>query len=422
VLAEIVTIGDELCRGEIIDTNSSWLAAALWDLDITVAWMTSCRDAPGDIRRALGDAVGRAEVVLVSGGLGPTVDDLTVDVVAALVGVEPEVHEPSLEKMKARFAKAAFRLTPNNLRQVRAPAGAHVTLNPAGLAPGFEVALAGTPVICLPGVPRELYALYEAGVRPRLVALREAAGERAERLAKRTYRVFGMGESHVATAIENALDGVAGASLHFQVKFPETLVKVVVRAATQAGADAGLAAIEPRIRGALGPACYGTDDDSLAAVLGAALVDRGARLAVAESCTGGMVGALITEVPGSSVYFAGGAITYSDDEKQRQLGVRADTLATHGAVSAEVVREMAAGARDRFGVDYAVALSGVAGPGGGTEDKPVGLVWLAAVGPGGAAAERSFTWPAARDQVRGIAAYAALALVLRLVRGEDARR
>jgi nicotinamide-nucleotide amidase len=353
--------------------------------------------------------------VLVSGGLGPTEDDLTVDVVAALTGAEPQVHEPSLEKMKARFAKAAFRLTPNNVRQVRVPSGAGVFLNPTGLAPGFEVQISGTPIFCMPGVPRELHAIFDTAVEARMIDLREAGGEAVERLAKQIYRVFGMGESHIATALSGVVDDVEGASLHYQVKFPETLVKVVVRSRDQGEASARLEAIGEQVRSRLGDKLYGTGDDTLAAVLGERLRAAGATVATAESCTGGLIGGLITGVPGSSDYYPGGTVVYSNEQKTRQLGVRASILDAHGAVSRECVLQMAHGARERFGTDYAVAVSGVAGPGGGTEDKPVGLVWLATVGPDGAEYAREFRWPGARDQVRQLAAHAALGMLLRMV-------
>ncbi len=420
MLAEILTIGDELCRGEIVDTNSSWLAEQLWDLDVTVAWMTSCRDEPADMRRALGDAVGRSELVLVSGGLGPTEDDLTVDVVAELAGVPPVEDEAARKRMEERYAAMSFRVTPNNLRQVRVPRGARVLGNPAGAAPGFEVAIGGVPVVCMPGIPRELHAIFERTLRDRIIELREAAGEKAERIARRVYRVFGMGESHIAAALAGAIDGVAGASIHYQVKFPETLVKIVVRSRDPDAARAGLDDIDGRVRAALGPRMYGTDDDSLPAALGRALVAAGATLATAESCTGGMAGELITTVPGSSRWYAGGAITDADAEKVRQLGVRPDTLAAHGAVSEATVVEMARGVRERCGTTYGVAISGIAGPDGGTPDKPVGTVWLAVAGPGDRCDTRRVNWPGARDQVRMLGAWSALALVLRALQGEVA--
>ena len=294
MLAEILTIGDELCRGEIVDTNSSWLAEQLWDLDVTVAWMTSCRDEPADMRRALTEAVGRTQLVLVSGGLGPTEDDLTVDVVAELAGVPPVEDEAARKRMEERYAMMSFRVTPNNLRQVRVPRGARVLGNPAGAAPGFEIAIGGVPVVCMPGIPRELQAIFERSLRDRVVELRERAGAQTERIARRIFRVFGMGESHIAAALAGVADGVAGASVHYQVKFPETLVKVVVRSPDADAARAGVDEIDGRVRAALGPRMYGIDGDSLPAALGRTLLAAGATLSTAESCTGGMVGELIT--------------------------------------------------------------------------------------------------------------------------------
>jgi competence/damage-inducible protein CinA-like protein len=406
--AEILTIGDELCRGEIVDTNSSGLAGRLWDLGITTRWMTSCCDDVQDITAALRQAVARADVVICSGGLGPTEDDLTVDVVAALAGALAVVDEPARERMTARFAKANVAITPIQLRQVRVPAGARVFANPQGLAPGFEQAIAGIPVLCMPGIPREVYGIFDAGLGARLVELREAAGS-IERIARRIFRVFGRGESQIAEACRGLVDGVAGASIHYQVKFPETLVKLVVRDPDQAAADSRLADLDRGVRERLGAALYGTGDETLVELAMRQLLARGVTVATAESCTGGMIGELLTRLPGSSRAFLGGAITYSNAEKVRQLGVAQATLDAHGAVSEETVREMAAGARERFGSDLAVAVSGIAGPDGGTPDKPVGTVWLALSGP--RSATKRILWPGARDQIRTLAAWWALKLV-----------
>jgi nicotinamide-nucleotide amidase len=410
--AEILTIGDELCRGEIVDTNSSWLAAELWDLDVTARWMTSVRDDADDMRSAFTQAAGRADLVVCSGGLGPTEDDLTVDVVCELTGSAPEVHEPSRQRMEARFGPRASH--PKMVRQVRVPGGARVHLNPAGLAPGFEVALAGVPVACLPGVPRELKAIVEGSLRARILELREARGG-AERIARRVWRVFGRGESQIASALEGVVDGVAGATLHYQVSFPETLVKVVVRDGDRAAAEARLEVVAAAVRARLAPWLYGEGDDSLAAALGRALAARGLTLASAESCTGGMLGALVTSVAGSSRWYLGGAVTYANQEKVRQLGVSPATIEAHGAVSEECVREMARGVRERSGASVAVAVSGIAGPDGGTPDKPVGTVWIAVDGPGGDADVMVFVWPGARDQVRTLAAWWGMRLVLTAV-------
>jgi nicotinamide-nucleotide amidase len=427
--AEILTIGDELCRGEIVDTNSSHLAARLWDLAITPRWMTSCTDDAADIASALAQAVARADLVVCSGGLGPTEDDLTVDVVAGLLGVPAVIDEGSRARLETWFAQrvlpsvrasgeavpATAGVSAVQLRQVRVPTGARVHLNPAGLAPGFEVVLRGVPVLFLPGFPREIQAILEAGMERRFAELREARGE-VERIARRIYRVFGRGESQISQACRGMIDGVPGASIHYQVKFPETMVKLVIRDRDAAAAERALAGLDAEIRARLRGYLYGDGDETLIDRTVRRLIEAGKTVATAESCTGGMIGELLTRRPGSSRAFLGGAIAYSNAEKVRQLGVREATQASHGAVSEPTVREMALGARERFGADLAVAVSGIAGPDGGTPDKPVGTVWLALAGPGaGNAADpvttKLLAWPGARDQIRTLASWWALRLI-----------
>lgn len=422
--AEILTIGDELCRGEIVDTNSSYLARRLWDLDITTRWMTSCCDDAEDITTALQQAVARADVVICSGGLGPTEDDLTVDVVAHLAGVAPVVDDVARQRMEAFFTHTAGRTSPFGasapgsaselaaiqLRQVRVPTGARVLGNPVGLAPCFEQPISGVPVFCLPGFPREIHAILDQTLAARLAELREAAGD-VERIARRIYRAFGRGESQISQACRGVVEGVAGVSIHYQVKFPETLVKLVVRDRDQAAAEARLATLDTAIRERLAGVLYGTGDDNLVTVVTKKIISGKTTVATAESCTGGMIGELLTSLPGSSSAFVGGAITYSNAEKVRQLGVQQATLDAHGAVSEQTVREMASGARERFGTQLAVAVSGIAGPDGGTPEKPVGTVWLALASPSGIVTKK-LGWPGAREQIRQLAAWWALKLIL----------
>jgi nicotinamide-nucleotide amidase len=407
LIAEIITVGDELTRGEIVDTNSAFLAAELWAAGVTVGYLTSCRDHADDMRAVLDAAAGRAGLILCSGGLGPTSDDLTVDVVAGLLGVAPVEDAPARARLEAY--RGRIPLTPSNLRQLRVPAGAVVMANPAGAAPGFEVRLRGVPLLCFPGPPREMQAVYRTAAAARVAAL---AGP--PRIVKRIHRVFGLGESMVANAVDDLIVGVEGASLHYQVVFPETLVKLVVRGADRAAAEATIGPLDAELVRRLGAKAYGDADDCLAAACGRALARRGATLAVAESCTGGMLGSLITDVPGSSAWFVGGFITYTNEAKVRDLGVAPATLAAHGAVSAETVREMAAGARARTGATFAAAISGVAGPDGGTPDKPVGTVHIAVAGPT-EVRHKLHTFGGARDQVRRLAAYWAMAMVIDLV-------
>ena len=428
--AEILTIGDELCRGEIVDTNSSYLAARLWDLDITTRWMTSCTDDAADMAAAGAQAASRADLVVCSGGLGPTEDDLTVDVLARLVGVEAVIDEPARARMMERFGRLlssqaplgdTAELTRIQLRQVRVPAGSRVHGNPVGLAPCFEVPVGGVPVVCLPGVPRELHGIFDTALAARFAELREATGQ-VERIARRIYRAFGRGESQVSQACRGLVDGVPGASIHYQVKFPETLVKLVVRDRDQAAADARLEALDAGVRERLAGVVYGTgEQETLVERVTRRLIERGVTLATAESCTGGMLGELLTRMPGSSKAFVGGAIAYSNAEKVRQLGVPQATLDAHGAVSEQTAEAMAEGARGRFGVDYAVAITGIAGPDGGTPDKPVGTVWIALDGVGGVFGigqtamfdqmTKKLSWPGARDQIRLLSAWWALKLL-----------
>jgi nicotinamide-nucleotide amidase len=412
VYAEILTIGDELCRGEITDTNSSYLAARLWDLDITVRWMTSCRDEVEDLRAALALAAERADLVICSGGLGPTEDDLTVDAVCALAGTEPIVDEDALARWQERFGIQASEL---QLRQLRVPGNARVFPNSAGAAPGFELLVGKTPVMCLPGVPRELYAIYDGGMGKRLAKLRDARGD-APRIARQIYRVFGRGESQISTACRGMIDDVAGATIHYQVKFPETLVKLVVRDRDKAAAEQRLAELDARVRSRLGESLYGVGEEALPERVSRRLREAGLTVATAESCTGGMIGEMLTAAPGSSIYFRGGAVVYSNEEKQRLLGVTAAVLTAHGAVSEACVRQMAEGARKSFGVDLAVSVSGVAGPDGGTIEKPVGTVWLAVARPGEHEREpivevKKLGWPGPRDMVRRLAAWWALRMI-----------
>ncbi len=414
--AEILTIGDELCRGEIVDTNSSYLAQRLWDLDITTRWMTSCLDDVADMRAALELATSRADLVVCSGGLGPTEDDLTVDVVAQLAAPYLEAEYESLvtidpvsrERMEQRFA-GRIAVTPIQLRQVRVPSGARVYINPAGLAPGFEASVKGVPVVCMPGVPRELHAIFDTHLEARFRELREAKGS-VERIARRIYRVFGRGESQISQLCRGIVDDVPGATIHYQVKFPETLVKLVVRDPDQETADARLALMDAVVRERLTGVLYGTGEENLVTKVSRRLIASGRSLATAESCTGGMIGELITAMPGSSKVYKGGAIVYANDEKERQLGVAYETLVAHGAVSEETVREMAEGARQRFSVDMAVSVSGIAGPDGGTPEKPVGTVWLALATAHGTTTKK-LNWPGMRDQIRTLSAWWALKLV-----------
>ena len=403
---EVLTIGDELNRGEIVDTNSSWLALELTELGAYVRRRSSVTDDPADMAEALRLAASRAAIVVCSGGLGPTDDDRTVDVVSSLLGVEP-VSDPAHEqKMIARFTERGFAITPNNARQVRVPSGAEVLENKKGLAPGFRVELDGAELYFMPGVPREMKPIFEHQVAPR-VARRLQTGLRT---VKRTWRVAGMGESHVDHALAGLVDGVAETTLHYRIAYPENLVTVVVRRSDEREAQEVIDRLDAEVRRRLGEHMYATGDVTLAQAVGELLVERKQTLAVAESCTGGLLGQLLTAASGSSAYFLGGVISYANEIKQGLLGVSRETLERHGAVSEETARAMAEGARRALGSAWAIAITGIAGPTGGTPDKPAGTVWIALAGPDGTEARKMF-WPSEREQVRQLAAFSALHLL-----------
>jgi nicotinamide-nucleotide amidase len=406
----VLAIGDEVLRGEVGNGNATFLSERLFEIGFEVGEHLVVSDDQTAIRAALVRLRPEYDVIVATGGLGPTEDDRTVDVVSDLLGVDSPAHPASLEAMKQRFSTHGFEMTPNNLRQVRVPSGAEPLLNSAGIAPGFVIRVGGAEAYFLPGVPRELEKMFVEHVAPRLGRrLAELGGSLP---AVRTWHIYGMGESHIDHRLAGLLDNVEGATLHFRTAMPENHVKVVVRDQDRDRAQSHLERIEQELRKRIGPGIYGIDDDTFPAALGRALTAQKATLALAESCTGGMAGELVTSVSGSSDYFVGGVLAYSDEVKKSVLGVKAETLADFGAVSEPCAREMAEGAKKLCGSTLAVAITGIAGPNGGMPDKPVGTVCFACVGPG---TTRTATklFAGGRERVRRAAAYFALDLARR---------
>jgi nicotinamide-nucleotide amidase len=377
VKAEILTIGDELLRGEIIDSNKSFLSQRLLTLDIETRWHVTCADDRDDMAESFRRAAARSDVVLVSGGLGPTRDDLTMEVLAATFGRKLVLHQPSLDALRAFFARFGREMAAINEKQAWFPEGAEVLDNPIGTAPGamLEVGREGGAsalFFCMPGVPRELYKMMDEQVLPRIASRRKI--ETWVRGA--LLRTFGLGESN----LDEMLREVAlppGVELGFRTQFPDNHVRPVARAKSEAEAQANLEAACRALRERLGALVYAEGEETLESATGRILAERGVTLAVAESCTGGMIGELLTAVPGSSAYFKGGVVAYWNDAKAALLDVPEAVLAEHGAVSEPTARAMAEGVRRRFAADLGVATTGIAGPTGGSADKPVGLVYVA---------------------------------------------
>jgi len=411
--AEILTIGDEVLRGEIIDTNKSFLSERLLSLDIETRFHASVLDDPADMIDAFRRACGRSTYVLVSGGLGPTRDDLTAATLAEAFGRKLELDPDALETIRAFFRSVGRDMSLNNESQAYFPSDAEVLSNPIGTAPGFLVVERGTCFFCLPGVPRELHRMMDEQVLPRIAA-RAGSGSVVRSALLRT---FGMGESSLdAELADIATSG--GVSLGFRTAFPDNYLRPVARADTAEAAEANLARVGAAIRERLGALVYGEGDETLEAVVGRLLTEQRKTVAVAESCTGGLIASRITGTPGSSAYFEGGVVAYANSAKEKLLGVRPEDLAQHGAVSEVVARAMAEGARSRFGADFGVATTGISGPEGGSDEKPVGTVFVALAREDGTHCEH-FVFPLDRTRHRQLTAQVGLDWVRRTLLGAE---
>lgn len=368
--AEVLCIGTEILLGDIVNTNGAYLARQLATLGIDVYHQSVVGDNSQRLLDSLKLALSRADIVITTGGLGPTYDDVTKKAVADCFGLHMEPHEPSVRKIEAFYQRRGVPMTPNNLVQAHVPAGATVFFNEAGFAPGFAVEQGGKTVIMLPGPPNELYPMFEKQVAPFLEKYTGAT------IRSRTIHIFGMGESLVEDTLRDLMTSSVNPTVAPYAKSGEVQVRVSAKAES---ADAAFALVDPmveHIRNMLGDVVYGVDVGSLQAAVVALLREKKLTVALAESCTGGKVAAAITDIPGASDVFGCSVCAYSNDIKQKLLNVSAKTLADHGAVSAETAREMAAGVRALSGADIGISITGIAGPGGGSAEKPVGLVWF----------------------------------------------
>ena len=371
--AEILTVGAELLAGDTLDTNFPFAARRFAELGIEVIRHQSLPDREEAIAEAVRGALERADVVLVTGGLGPTPDDRTREGVAQALGLKRILYEELRPALEARFAAyGKGRMPKENLTQITLPEGSMPLPNPAGTAPGFRLERDGAVLFVLPGVPREMQALLEEAVVPWLRSHRPVRAR-----PTRVLRTQGIGESQILERFGEAFRGLEGVEVGFYPKQPGVDIKLVADDADPAAAGKRLDEAERRLCAALGEFVYGTGSVSLAEVVGRLLLERGARIAVAESCTGGALAAELLSVPGASRYVECAVVAYSNRAKSEWLGVPAEQIERHGAVSEEVARAMAGGVRDRAGVEVAVSTTGIAGPSGGTAEKPVGLVYSA---------------------------------------------
>ena len=366
--AEIITIGNEILSGRIVDSNSAFIGARLSGIGVPLTWITSVGDDPDRIAQAFEQAWARADVIIVTGGLGPTHDDMTKLVFAEWFGRKLVLNEQVLEQVRARFAHRGIEMPSSNVDQAMVPEGVEALENRWGTAPGLHLEEAGKHVFLLPGVPREMKGLLEQCVIP--ILKRSGFGRS---ILQHTLRSTGISESALYERLRDLpgmdalafLPGLAGVDLNITVQGDEERV-------VQAQVERMAAEIRERV----GTFLYGEGDQTIEAVLGEMLMAKGWRIAVAESCTGGLIANRITDAPGSSDYFERGIVAYSNRAKVELLGVPEDLIATHGAVSVPVAEAMAEGVRMRSNVNISLSVTGIAGPSGGTEEKPVGLVFM----------------------------------------------
>jgi nicotinamide-nucleotide amidase len=408
--AEIVTIGTEILLGQLVDTNSVHVARVLADHGVDVFAKHSVGDNAERLAAMLADVLARADGAVTTGGLGPTVDDLTKDAVARAVGTKLVLHEPSLRAIEERFRQFGRPMTDNNRRQAYLPEGCVVLDNPHGTAPGFVARRAdGKFVACMPGVPREMKPMLEEKLVPWLVrtyGLRDA-------IYTRTLHTVGIGESQLDQQVEDLFRTLENPKIAMLAHGGKVDVKVMAKASGRAEAEALIEPVAAELRRRIGSGYFGDDELTLPGAIVAELRRRGAWLVTAESCTGGQVADALVSVAGASAVYRGGIVAYDNALKVGQLGVPRETLDRFGAVSEETAAAMARGARERLGGDLALATTGIAGPDGGTAEKPVGLVWFALAAPSGEIETRRLTFPGNRADIRDRATVAALGLIWR---------
>jgi competence/damage-inducible protein CinA-like protein len=409
VKLEVVTIGTELLLGQTVDTNAAELGRALSAAGVEVVRHVSVADRPEMIRAAVAEALQRTGFVISTGGLGPTRDDMTKREVAAIFGKPLELDQTVLRSLEERFRRLGRPMPAVNRTQAEVPAGAMVLPNPRGTAPGLWVEDGGRVVVMLPGVPSEMRGLLAEQVLPRLAARGTGVVVRS-----RTVRTTGSAESALAERVGAIEDDIAPLTLAYLPSTDGVDLRVTAWSLREDEANRRLDGAAMLLRERAGEDCYGEDATDLAAVVLEQLRERNARLVVAESCTGGLLSGRITAIPGASQVFIGGVVAYDNVVKSGTLEVPPELLGRYGAVSEHVVLAMAEAVQRQFAVDAALAITGIAGPTGGTPEKPVGTVWLAArLGPEARALQRIF--PGDRAEIRARAAQAALDLLRRLI-------
>ena len=411
--AELIAVGTELLLGNIANTDAQMISQGLSQLGINVYYHTVVGDNPQRVRQAVDIARGRADILITTGGLGPTCDDLTKVAVAQAFGKELVYHEPSAQRIRERFAQRGTPVTENNFQQAMVPEGCTVLDNDWGTAPGVAFQAGGTHVLMLPGPPRECAMMFRHRALPYLQKLSDGV------IASRTVKTFGIGESAAEALLRDLMNALHNPTLAPYAKPTGTELRITAHAPTREEALRLIAPVEEQVKAILGDKVIGVDVDSLEEVCFALLKDRGLTVGTAESCTGGLLAKLLTDLPGSSAVFRGGVVSYTNGVKAGLLGVPQDLLDRYGAVSPQVAEAMARGAKASLGCDIALSTTGVAGPDADDRGNPIGLVYLGLAWGAQSRVTEFRAGPVERERVRRQAAQTALDLLRRHLTGLD---
>ena len=417
--AETIAIGSELLIGGKSEANSLFLAEELAKLGIEVRFKSVVGDIRSDIVLAISHAAKRARVVIMTGGLGPTIDDRTREAVAQATGRRLGKRKDALESIRARLAQ--WGRTPNKeqLRQAMIPSGATVLANPVGSAPGFCLTWKRSLLVSLPGVPREMEAMMVQEVIPVLKSRLDSAKYRARAITRQIFHTFGLPEADVDAKLQGLIPKGIPVDLGLLASPMGVLVSLTTKSGSRKSGMRGnlLQSLAHQVRSRLSDWLFAEGDETMEEVVGRLLTKQGLTVALAESCTGGLIGHRLTQVPGSSAYVDRSVICYSNRAKQEMLGVPAELIATYGAVSKEVAASMATGIRERAGVSVGISVTGIAGPGGATETKPIGLVYIGLAGGAGDSVTKEFRFHGDRQVIKQRSSQAALDLLRRWLLG-----
>lgn len=408
MIAELISTGTELLLGQVMNTNAQYISARLAELGISLFFQTTVGDNRVRMEEAIMTALKRADMVITTGGLGPTLGDITKEVSSAALGRKLELHEQSQERIEAYYLRRGLKMPENNMRQAMIPQGAIVLPNYRGTAPGVIVEKGAKVLINLPGPPHEMKGMFEDGVVAYLVkkyGLKQI-------IHSRVLRCFGVGESILEEAIKDLIKQQSNPTIALLAREREIHIRLTALANDVVAASSMLNDLEEKIRLRIGQYIFAVNEDTLAKAVGDLLIEKQLTIACAESCTGGLIAGLLTDTPGSSAYFVQGIVTYTNKAKISSLNVKEDTIYQYGAVSEQTACEMAVGIRTLAGTNIGLSITGIAGPGGATETKPVGLVYIGVATPDHVSGYK-FLFTGDRSSIRIQAAKTALDLVRR---------